>query len=86
MPPSDVLKLPGSEYVALERMIIGGGTLAERRMQYLLATLIATVTAIAGKAARVEEIAPWLPGPKKRKLPTGALDAFRQGKVTYAEN
>ena len=71
--------------MALERMIVGGGTLAERRMQYLMATLIATVTAIAGKAAKVEDIAPWLPRPKRPKLPTGAMDAFRQGKVTYAE-
>ena len=71
--------------MALERMIIGGGTLAERRMQYLLATLIATVTAIAGKAAAIEDIAPWLPKPKRSKLPTGAIDAFRRGKVKYAE-
>ena len=58
-PIREVLAMDAIEYQGYERLM-HRGTMAERRLHYLLATIIACVAAFGGNPPTVTQIAPWL--------------------------
>ena len=58
-PIREVLAMDAIEYQGYERLMLRG-TMAERRLHYLLATIVSCITAFGGKPAKVEQVAPWL--------------------------
>ena len=83
---TDVLAMDAIEYRGYERQLLRG-TMPERRLHYLLATIVSCITAFGGPPADVAKIAPWLdddppenPGvAQTERVMTAVLD----GKVSF---